>query len=69
MDRVEQYDFWYSKKQEKALKKSKQHPYVESRFKGKVYTEMTSKGRKPISSFGDLKFLGTGANEDITFNR
>ncbi len=65
------YDFYYSKKQEQDLIKyqEKKVPYVESFFKGRLYTEMIDTGRTPMSKYDDMVKLGTGINEDITFNR
>lgn len=61
------YDFYYSKKQEKELKKDLS--YVESFFKGKLYTQMIEKGRKTASmkKYKDLVKVGTGVRYDISF--
>lgn len=63
-----EYDFHYSPTDLYILKNNKFINYVETLFKGQVYTEMIRKGETPFTAhYGDLVKLGTGTTKDITY--
>lgn len=63
-----EYDFYYSPTDLYVLKNDKFSNYVETLFKGQIYTEMIRKGEKPYTGlYGDLIKLGTGTTKDITY--
>lgn len=68
-----EYDFYFS---EKHIKHMSQLMYQEDEkpipvyFKGQRYTEMIEKGKTPGTNWqGDLIFLGTGIEKDISWER
>ena len=65
------YDFYYSKRQEGELQRDTEHPYVESFFKGKLYTQMISAGIKTtdMKRYRDLVKIGRGVRGDITYKK
>ena len=68
----EQKDFYYSRKQERALRNVvpryiPPQTYVETRFKGRVITECVTHGRPAPDRFDDMEYVGTGTYQDCTY--
>jgi hypothetical protein len=63
------YDFYYSRGQEEELKEDDE--YVESFFKGKLYTQMINAGVKTsdMERYRDLVKIGRGVRGDITYKK
>jgi hypothetical protein len=69
------YDFYYSAKMAEREQQclltdeyGRLKPAVIRQFNGAIYTEAITAGRKPVSQWDDLVFVGTGTISECTFD-
>lgn len=73
-ERLQEYDFYYSAKQDELrVKLNKFAVWEEDKqggvfIHGKQYTEMVKKGQKPFGNFDDHVLVYSGSDLNVTFN-